>query len=52
MFEVFGVGALGLPVPPVGVVYQRRLVPMAVRGKAGVFLQSVRFWTTGTGVVL
>ena len=31
---VEGVGAVGLPVPPVGAVYQRRFVPVAVSGDA------------------
>ena len=40
-------GAVVLLVPPVGVVYHRRLVPVAVRDWAAVFLQSVRFWVLG-----
>lgn len=33
---VDGVGAVGLPVPPLAVLYQRRLLPVAVRAAAGV----------------
>ena len=32
--EVEGVGAAALPVPPVAVVYQSRLLPVAVSGAA------------------
>ena len=32
---VEGVGAVELPVPPVGTVYQTRLVPVAVNGVSG-----------------
>ena len=31
---VGGMGAMGLPVPPVGVVYQSRLAPVAVKAVA------------------
>ena len=37
--EVDGVGAVGLPVPPVGTVYHNRLVPFAVSGTATAFRQ-------------
>jgi hypothetical protein len=42
---VEGVGAVGLPVPPVAVVYHNNPVPVAVRGTA------VAFWQYVTGVV-
>ena len=42
---VEGVGAVGLPVPPVGTVYHSRLDPFAVNGTA------VAFWQYVTGVV-
>ena len=46
MLLVEGVGAVDVPVPPVGVVYHNRLEPVAVSGVAGTPLQSV------TGVVI
>jgi hypothetical protein len=42
---VEGVGAIGDPVPPEAVVYQRRLVPAAVSGEA------VAPWQYATGLV-
>lgn len=39
MGVVDGVGAVVLPVPPVAVVYQSKLVPVAVRGTATAFRQ-------------
>ena len=42
---VTGVGAVVLPVPPVGTVYQSKLVPVAVSGTA------VAPWQYTTGVV-
>ncbi len=42
---VDGVGAVELPTPPVAVVYQRRLLPVAVKGTA------VAFWQYVTGDV-
>ena len=42
---VEGVGAVTLPVPPVGAVYQRRLLPVAVSGTA------VASWQYVTGLV-
>ena len=47
-----GVGAVGLPVPPVGTVYHNKLDPLAVSGEAVAFLQYVTGETTvGGGVV-
>ena len=37
MVDVDGVGAVALPVPPVGTVYHKRLEPVAVNGTAVAF---------------
>ena len=39
--DVEGVGAVVLPVPPLATVYQRKLMPTAVKGTAGWFWQYV-----------
>ena len=45
---VEGVGAVAEPVPPVAVVYHKRLAPVAISGDAGTPLQSATgVMTTG-----
>jgi hypothetical protein len=50
-FAVFGVGAVALPVPPVGVVYHNKLIPVAVNGQAAEYWQYEMYELTSGGFI-